>query len=64
MALVSSLTEIDRADWSAKITNDSGFNGYSGAFRLRQNGSNVRAYEIRRIWAGASDIIQRAPGKI
>lgn len=64
MALVSSLTEIDRADWSAKITDDSGFNGYSGAFRLRQNGSNVRAYEIRRIWAGASDIIQRAPGKI
>ena len=64
MALVSSLTEIDRADWSAKITDASGFNGYSGAFLLRQNGSNVRAYEIRRIWAGASDIIQRAPGKI
>jgi len=64
MALVSSLTEIDRADWTAKITNDSGFNGYSGPFRLRNNGSNVRAYEIRRIWAGKSDIIQRAPGKI
>ena len=64
MALVSSLTEIDRADWTAKITDDSGFNGYSGAFRLRLNGSNLRAYEIRRIWAGKSDIIQRAPGKI
>ena len=64
MALVSSLTEIDRADWTAKITDDSGFNGYSGAFRLRDNGSNIRAYEIRRIWAGKSDIVQRAPGKI
>ena len=64
MALVSSLTEIDRAEWTAKITDDSGFNGYSGAFRLQQNGSNVRAYEIRRIWDGKSDIIQRAPGKI
>ncbi|ADE39866.1 penicillin-binding protein activator [Candidatus Puniceispirillum marinum] len=64
MALVSSLTEIDRADWTAKITDDSGFNGYSGAFRLQDNGSNLRAYEIRRIWAGKSDIIQRAPGKI
>lgn len=64
MALVSSLTEIDRADWSVKITDDSGFNGYSGAFRLRYNGSNMRAYEIRRIRAGKSDIIQRAPDKI
>ncbi|WP_438996556.1 penicillin-binding protein activator [Candidatus Puniceispirillum sp.] len=64
MALVSSLTEIDRAEWTAKITDDSGFNGYSGAFRLQENGSNVRAYEIRRIWDGKSDIIQRAPGKI
>ena len=64
MALVSSLTAIERADWTAKITDDSGFNGYSGAFRLRDNGSNIRAYEIRRIWAGKSDIIQRAPGKI
>jgi hypothetical protein len=64
MALVSSLTEIERADWTAKITDDSGFNGYSGAFRLRDNGSNIRAYEIRRIWAGKSDIVQRAPGKI
>ena len=64
MALVSSLTEIKRADWTAKITDDSGFNGYSGPFQLRANGSNLRAYEIRRIWNGKSDIIQRAPGKI
>ena len=50
--------------WSRKLVNNRGFQGYSGAFRLLPDGSNVRAYELRRIQNGVSKVFKAAPDKI
>ena len=50
--------------WAQKLVTTKGFQGYSGAFRLLPDGSNVRAYELRQIRNGQSKIIQVAPDKI
>ena len=50
--------------WAQKLVTNTGFQGYSGAFRLLPDGSNVRAYEVRQIRNGKSKIIQPAPDKI
>ena len=50
--------------WAKKLVTTKGFQGYSGAFRLLPDGSNVRAYELRQIRNGQSKIIQVAPDKI
>ena len=50
--------------WAKKLVTTKGFQGYSGAFRLLPDGSNVRAYELRQIRDGQSKIIQVAPDKI
>ena len=50
--------------WAQKLVTNKGFQGYSGAFRLLPDGSNVRAYELRQIRNGQSRIIQAAPDKI
>ena len=50
--------------WAQKLVTNTGFQGYSGAFRLLPDGSNVRAYELRQIQNGQSKIIQVAPDKI
>ena len=50
--------------WAQKLVTNKGFQGYSGAFRLLPDGSNVRAYELRQIRNGRSRIIQAAPDKI
>ena len=50
--------------WAQKLVTNTGFQGYSGAFRLLPDGSNVRAYEVRQILNGQSKIIQPAPDKI
>ena len=50
--------------WAQKLVTNKGFQGYSGAFRLLPDGSNVRAYELRQIRNGQSKIIQAAPDKI
>ncbi len=57
-------TELTAEEWSKKLVTNSGFQGYSGAFRLLPDGSNVRAYELRRIQNGQSKIIKSAPDKI
>ena len=50
--------------WAQKLVTNTGFQGYSGAFRLLPDGINVRAYEVRQIRNGQSKIIQPAPDKI
>ena len=50
--------------WGQKLVTNKGFQGYSGAFRLLPDGSNVRAYELRQIRNGKSKIIQAAPDKL
>ena len=51
-------------NWAQKLVTNKGFQGYSGAFRLLPDGSNVRTYELRQIQNGQSSIIQAAPDKI
>ena len=50
--------------WAQKLVTSKGFQGYSGAFRLLPDGSNVRAFELRQIRNGQSKIIRAAPDKI
>ena len=70
MALVAALVTNDNStpsslsEWAKKLVNHRGFQGYSGAFRLLPDGSNVRAYELRQIRNGQSQIIKAAPDKI
>ncbi|MDC0476694.1 penicillin-binding protein activator [Alphaproteobacteria bacterium] len=71
MALVAALvtdaedgTPLSAADWAQKLVTHRGFQGYSGAFRLLPDGSNVRAYELRQIRHGQSTIIKPAPDRI
>ena len=52
------------SQWAQKLVTNKGFQGYSGAFRLLPDGSNVRAYELRQIRNGQSKIIKAAPDKI
>ena len=71
LALVAALvtdaedgTPLSAGDWAQKLVTHRGFQGYSGAFRLLPDGSNVRAYELRQIRRGQSTIIKPAPNKI
>jgi branched-chain amino acid transport system substrate-binding protein len=71
LALVAALvtdaedgTPLSAGDWAQKLVTHRGFQGYSGAFRLLPDGSNVRAYELRQIRRGQSTIIKPAPDKI
>jgi len=50
--------------WAQRLVTNRGFTGYSGAFRLLPDGSNVRAFELRQIQNGTSKIIKAAPDKI
>ena len=64
MALVSALTKSEDGDWVKQLMSNSGFQGYSGAFRLLPNGSNIRSFELRKIENGEAKIIKVAPNKI
>ena len=71
LAMVAALSEsggdsaVPSASWWAqKLVTSKGFQGYSGAFRLLPDGSNVRAYELREIQNSQSKIIKVAPDKI
>ena len=71
LALVAALSATDddqallpASQWAQKLVTNKGFQGYSGAFRLLPDGSNVRAYELRQIQNGQSKIIKAAPDKI
>ena len=71
LALVAALSKQDAGptlslagSWAQKLVTNKGFQGYSGAFRLLPDGSNVRAFELRQIRNGQSKIIKAAPDKI
>lgn len=71
LALVAALSKTDNGQirsnpgyWAKKLVTRKGFQGYSGAFRLLPDGSNVRAYELRQIRNGQSQLIKAAPDKI
>ena len=64
MALVSALTKSEDKDWAKQLVSNSGFQGYSGAFRLLTNGRNMRSFELRKIENGEAKIIKLAPNKI
>lgn len=64
MALVAALAKSADRDWAKQLVTNSGFQGYSGAFRLLPNGRNVRSFELRKIDKGQSKIIRPAPNRI
>ena len=64
MALVAALAKSADRDWSKQLVSNSGFQGYSGAFRLLPNGRNIRSFELRKIENGQAKIIRPAPNKI
>ncbi len=63
-ASVDDQTLSPASQWAQKLVTSKGFQGYSGAFRLLPDGSNVRAYELRQIQNGRAKIIKAAPDKI
>ena len=64
MAMATVLTGHQRTLWNAALESESGFSGFSGAYRLLPDGGNRRAFELRRIENGVSSILQPAPDKI
>lgn len=64
MAMAAILAGQQRAEWNAALQDGSGFNGFSGAYRLLPGGGNQRAFEIREISGGVSTVLQAAPDKI
>jgi len=64
MAMAAILAGQQRAQWDAALQSGSGFNGFSGAYRLLPGGGNQRAFEIRQIGGGVSTVLQAAPDKI
>lgn len=64
MAMAAILAGQQRTEWNAALQSGSGFNGFSGAYRLLPGGGNQRAFEIREISSGVSTVLQPAPDKI
>ena len=64
MAMAAILASQQREAWNAALESGSGYNGFSGAYRLLPDGGNRRSFEIRQINGGASTIFQPAPDKI
>ena len=64
MAMVAVLARDNTSDWHGRLVSNSGFAGFSGAFRLLPDGGNVRAFELREITDGATKILMAAPSKI
>ena len=64
MAMITMVARNKPPRWRAALSSDSGFTGFSGAYRLFPDGSNRRAFELRRIEAGVSTLFQPAPDKI
>lgn len=57
-------SEIATIDWSRTLTDANGFSGFSGAFRLLPDGTNMRAFELRQIVDGTPTLLVQAPDKI
>jgi hypothetical protein len=64
VALAGVLSRKDRASWRDELLSDVGFKGVSGAFRFLPGGANLRAFELRQIENGASNLLQAAPDRI
>ena len=64
MAMISVVARNKPPQWRAALVSDSGFNGFSGAYRLYPDGSNRRAFEVRQIGSGVSTLFQSAPDKL
>ena len=64
MAMVMVLTGQQRQLWQSALESESGFSGFSGAYRLLPDGGNQRTFELRQIKGGVSDMLQPAPDKI
>ena len=64
VALAGVLSSKDRARWRDELLSDVGFKGVSGAFRFLPGGANLRAFELRQIENGASNLLQPAPDRI
>ena len=64
MAMAAILAGQRRDAWNAALESGSGYNGFSGAYRLLPDGGNRRSFEIRQISGGVSTVFQAAPDKI
>ena len=64
MAMAAILAGQQREAWNAALESGSGYNGFSGAYRLLPDGGNRRSFEIRQISGGISTVFQPAPDKI
>ena len=64
MAMATILAGQNRETWNAALEAGSGYNGFSGAYRLMPDGGNRRSFEIRQVSGGVSTIFQAAPDKI
>ena len=64
MAMATILAGQKRETWNAALEAGSGYNGFSGAYRLMPDGGNQRNFEIRQVSGGVSTIFQPAPDKI
>ena len=64
VAMASVLARQDPQTWNASLVSGSGFNGFSGAYRLLPDGGNQRAFELRQVSGGVSILVQPAPEKI
>ncbi len=64
VAMASVLASQDPQTWNTSLVSGSGFNGFSGAYRLLPNGGNQRAFELRQVSGGVSTLVQPAPDKI
>jgi len=64
VAMVVVLLRNGETDLAASLVADSGFAGFSGAFRLLPDGNNVRAFELRQIANGITTVITPAPSKL
>ena len=64
MAMITVVGKNRPQRWQSSLVANSGFNGFSGAYRLLPDGSNRRAFELRQIEAGVSILFRAAPEKI
>ncbi len=64
MAMITVVGKNRPQRWQSSLVANSGFNGFSGAYRLLPDGSNRRAFELRQIEAGVSILFLAAPEKI
>lgn len=63
VALVSTLSHLDKDKFRFELINERGFSGFSGRFKLLPEGSNIRLLDMRRITNGTSEVIAEAAEK-